>query len=137
MFEILVTFILNLSAKSLLTYPCLNNTSKRWFSWVIDLVVSSTLGLTRDNSHLNRCTFEMPVKKFNALSSFLILSKSWLSFLFALIYLTVLRSFSCASLVFAELSVSCAFISSKQLVKTFPLVTSWSQSVYLKEIAKM
>ena len=62
----------------MLTYPCLNfiNTSKRWFPWVIDLLASSTLGLIRDNNHLNRGTFEMPVKKFNVLSSFLILSKS-------------------------------------------------------------
>ena len=81
MFEILVTFVSNVSAKSLLTYPYLNfiNTSKTWFSWVIDLVVSSTLGLTRDNNLLNRCTFETAVKTFNVLSAFLVLSKSMTS----------------------------------------------------------
>ena len=83
MFEILVTFVININAKSLLTYPYLNfiNTSKKWFSWMIDLAVGSTLGLTRDNNHLNRCTFKMPFKKFNVLSLFLILSTS-MTFLF-------------------------------------------------------
>ena len=76
MFEILVTSVLNVSTKPLLVYPCLNfiNTIKRCFSLVIDLLASSILGLISENSHLNSCTFEIPVKKSNVLSSFLILS---------------------------------------------------------------